>query len=104
MASVDMVGKEAPLVVGWVGSGPRGVVGAALRSASRAGVGAEAEVLGDVSDHVPFARIGVPAALLWTGLEPNYHSPTDVVSNVDPAALRNAGDVVLGVVRALLRR
>lgn len=104
MASIDMIGKRAPLIVGWTGTGKRTMVRALLRSAERADVRADDLVVGDVSDHVPFARVGVPAALLWTGFEPNHHEPTDVVSGVDPPALRNAGEVVLGAIRRLLRR
>ena len=103
MASVDMIGKNAPLIVGWLGDGDPRMVRVVLRSAEGAGVAAAAHDLGDVSDNGPFEMIGVPAALLWTGLEPAYHSPADVVSNVDIAALRRAGNVLIGVIRRLLR-
>ncbi|MFN2189451.1 MAG: DUF418 domain-containing protein, partial [Candidatus Promineifilaceae bacterium] len=47
------------------------------------------------SDHIPFLRAGVPAALLiWDyseGQTPSYHRPTDVVTVIDPEQLNAAG-------------
>jgi hypothetical protein len=98
MVSVDMIGLDRSLIVGWMGIGKRRTVAALLRAARMTGVAAREKVLPDWSDNGPFERAGVPAALLWTGDEPNHHRPTDVVRNVDRKALRAAGTLLLGFV------
>jgi hypothetical protein len=70
-------------------------VAALLRAARTTGVAAREAVLPDWSDNGPFERAGVPAALLWTGNEPNHHRPTDVVRNVNRKALRAVGVLLL---------
>lgn len=102
MLSIDMVGTNAPVVVGTLDD-DLGATPLVVRAARRTDVHVVRDVVGDVSDHGPFSLAGVPAVLLWTGLEPSYHSPGDVVARVDLAALRNAGRLVIGVVRAALR-
>lgn len=95
MVSVDMIGLDRLLIVGWLGIGKRRTVAALLRSAKDTGVHAREEVLPDWSDNGPFERAGVPAAFLWTGDEPNHHRPTDVVGNVAKPALLRAGTVLI---------
>jgi len=90
MVSVDMIGKAVPLTVGWTESRNDAVV-EVLEAAAVAGVQADDLEVGDISDHVPFERAGMAGALLWSGFEPNHHQPTDVVSNVQPRALRRSG-------------
>lgn len=93
MASVDMIGKPVTIIVGWtVERGP--AVRALLRAARRAGVDARAQQIPDVSDHGPFELAGLPAAMLWTGFEPNHHQPTDVVGGVAPRALKASGQLL----------
>jgi len=94
MVSVDMIGLDRLLIVGWMGIGKRRAVAALLQAAKESGVHAREKVLPDWSDNGPFERAGVPAALLWTGDEPNHHRPTDVVGNVAKAALLRAGIVL----------
>jgi putative aminopeptidase FrvX len=95
MVSVDMIGLDRTIIVGWMGLGSRKTVGALVTAAKDAAVGAREEVLPDWSDNGPFERAGVPSALLWTGDEPNHHRPTDVVSNVKKVALLATGTLLI---------
>jgi Zn-dependent M28 family amino/carboxypeptidase len=95
MISVDMIGLDRPIIVGWMGIGSRKTVAALLKAAKGAGVDATEKVLPDVSDNGPFERAGVPSALLWTGPEPNHHEPTDVVGNVRKQALHASGTLLV---------
>lgn len=54
-----------------------------------------ADAAGDVSDHGPFARRGVPAALLWTGDDGRLHTPADTFEHLDIADIQRAGDLTL---------
>lgn len=103
MVSVDMIAKDVPLVVAWMGSGSRETVDGILAAAEAKNIAAGERVTPDWSDNGAFERAGVPSALLWTGFEPNHHEPTDTVDNVDLVALRNAGLVLRRFVLALLR-
>lgn len=95
MISVDMIGLDRTIIVGWMGIGSRKTVAALLSAAKESGVDAREKVLPDWSDNGPFERAGVPSALLWTGDEPNHHEPTDVVANVRKAALLSSGTLVM---------
>jgi acetylornithine deacetylase/succinyl-diaminopimelate desuccinylase-like protein len=95
MVSVDMIGLDRLLIVGWMGIGKRRAVAALLKSAKATGVHAREEILPDWSDNGPFERAGVPAAFLWTGKEPNNHRPTDVIGNVAKPALLRVGLVLI---------
>ena len=94
MVSVDMVGKDRPFIFGWLGQGSRGAAALLRRAADDANLPGRVRAVGDVSDHSPFARVGIPAALLWTGDELNHHQPSDTVRNVDPGSLTNSGRVL----------
>lgn len=95
MVSVDMIGLDRPLVVGWLGIGSRRTVRLLLRSARDLGLKAGERILPDLSDHGPYERAGVPSAFLWTGDEPNHHQPSDVVPNVHRRALARMGRLLL---------
>ncbi|HET6771292.1 MAG TPA: M28 family peptidase [Actinomycetota bacterium] len=95
MVSVDMIGLDRTIIVGWMGIGSRKTVAALLSAAKESGVDAREKLLPDWSDNGPFERAGVPSALLWTGDEPNHHQPTDVVAKVRRAALLAAGTLVM---------
>jgi putative aminopeptidase FrvX len=99
MVSADMIGKARPFIVGWMGIGPRAGVRAVVSAARRVGVAARRQQLPDWSDNGPFERAGMPAAFLWTGLEPNHHEPTDRVRNVAGRALRRAGRILVELIR-----
>lgn len=102
MLSVDMIGKVAPIVVGRLDDRYLQLARAVVRAARRVNVPTVPRIVGDVSDHGPFALAGIPAVLLWTGIEPNYHSPRDVASNVERRALWRVSKVLLAYVRSAL--
>ncbi|HEV3474096.1 MAG TPA: M28 family peptidase [Actinomycetota bacterium] len=101
MVSVDMIGKDRRFVFGWLGRGSRKAVRLLHRAGDRAGRQGRIRAVGDVSDHSPFAEAGVPAALLWTGDEPDHHRPTDTVRNVDSGTLTRSGEVLLALLQLL---
>jgi aminopeptidase YwaD len=102
MISVDMIGKVHRYVVARVEGTSRAAARALADAIRDVGLKARVAALGDISDHVPFARAGVPAALMWTGDEPNHHEPTDVVDNVSRRALGRGGRVLVRLVTETL--
>jgi hypothetical protein len=94
MVSVDMIGLDRTIIVGWMGLGSRKTVAALLGAAKTTGVDTREKILPDISDNGPFELAGVPSALLWTGDEPNHHEPTDVVANVKKSALLARGTLL----------
>ena len=107
MLSVDMVGRTVggrAHIVGTAGIGPPAAARTVLRKARRAGVRVAYRTTCDCSDNGPFERAGIPAAFLWSGSEPNYHSPRDRFRNVRPKSVGRAGRIVRAFVSALDRR
>ena len=101
MISVDMVADGRPLIVGTAGIGPEVVARTVFRKMRRAGIGVTYRTTCDCSDNGPFERAGLPAAFLWSGLEPNYHDPSDTVGNIQPDDLVRTGRGVRAFVRQL---
>jgi Peptidase family M28 len=101
--SVDMVADGRPLIVGTAGIGPRVVSRSLVRRTRRAGIQATYRTTCDCSDNGPFERAGIPAAFMWSGTEPNYHSPSDLPRNLSGHDLRRSGRAVRAFVRALDR-
>ena len=94
MISVDMVGNGPSLVVGRFRGSPAELQ---MELASRAADLAIPVEFTDryFSDHVPFARKGIPAAGLSSGDHPTFHSPEDVFGVVQPVNLEWAGRTLL---------
>lgn len=97
MVSVDMVGWGPRLLaVTYRDAAPDMAIALA-----EAGAGIDVEVTrlsrGDISDHEAFARVGVPAAMLWRPDNAAWHTPDD--TQLDPVLLLED----LGVLEALLR-
>ncbi len=44
------------------------------------------------SDHLPYARLGIPALMYTTLLHPDYHTPQDNAQNIDYAKLKKMAD------------
>ena len=44
------------------------------------------------SDHLPYARAGIPALMYTTLLHPDYHTPMDNAANIDFAKLKKMSD------------
>jgi Zn-dependent M28 family amino/carboxypeptidase len=103
MVSVDMIADGRPLIDGTAGIGPRVVARTALRKIRAANINVVYRTTCDCSDNGPFERAGIPAAFLWSGTEPDYHSPSDTVRNLQPADLLRTGRAVRAVVKHLDR-
>ena len=44
------------------------------------------------SDHLPYARLGIPAIMYTSLLHPDYHTPLDNAQNIDYAKLKKMAD------------
>jgi hypothetical protein len=44
------------------------------------------------SDHLPYARLGIPALMYTTLLHPDYHTPLDNPHNIDYTKLRKMSE------------
>lgn len=95
MVSIDMVGNGPVLLVGRFRSHPRDLQDEIAAVAEAMGVPFDRTALGDVSDHTPFARRGIPAAWLWSGNHPTLHTAADTFEIVQPEAVERTGGVVL---------
>ncbi len=103
MVSVDMVARllGRPLTVGESGFASDVVARTLYRKIKDAGIDVRYRTLCDCSDNGPFERAGIPASFMWSGTEPNYHSPTDTVRNLSRASLWKSGRALRAFVRAL---
>jgi len=108
MVSVDMVADGRPLLVTTAGIGPDLLARIAANRLRREGVAVARRTTCDCSDNGPFERVGIPAASLWSGDEPDYHGPTDTLENLSRRDLFRSGRAVrafvLSVDEALLAR
>jgi Iap family predicted aminopeptidase len=101
MLSVDMVADGRPLIVGNAGIGPDVVARRIYRKLDKAGFDVTFQTTCDCSDNGPFELAGIPAAFMWSGDEPDYHSPSDTVANVSKKDLLRSGRAVRLFVKAL---
>ena len=85
MLSVDMVGFGRTLVCGSLRGHDGSFADEVAVIAVDAAVDITRRVRGEISDHAPFARAGVPSAHLWRDGNPAYHTPND--DEVSDAAL-----------------
>jgi Zn-dependent M28 family amino/carboxypeptidase len=104
MISVDMIADGSPLIVGTAGIGPDVVARTLYRRIKRAGISVRYRTTCDCSDNGPFELAGIPAAFMWSGPDPDYHSPSDVVKNMNPDHVRRTGRAVRVFVKAMSTR
>jgi aminopeptidase YwaD len=104
MISVDMIADGRPLIIGTAGIGPDVVAKTLHKKLDKAGFNVVYEITCDCSDNGPFERAGIPAAFMWSGTEPNYHSPTDTSANLSKRDLRRTGRAVHTFVEVLNKR
>jgi aminopeptidase YwaD len=95
MVSIDMVGNGPAISIGRLTGSPDGVQSELVAAAQRVGIPHRPIVRGDISDHGPFARRGIPAAWLWSGPHPAFHSAADTFEVVRPEVLGWAGRATL---------
>lgn len=107
MASIDMIADGRPLLVGTSGMGPETLAKRLYDTFVKAGIATEYRTFCDCSDNGPFERAGVPAALVWSGPEPDYHSPADTIANLKATHLGRSGRALraflLKIDRAMVR-
>ena len=103
MVSVDMVADGRPLIAGTAGMASSVVARTLVRKFRRTGVRVVFRVTCDCSDNGPFERSGIPAAFVWSGTEPDYHSPSDTPRNLSPRDLRRTGRAMQAFVGAIDR-
>ncbi len=101
MISVDMIADGRPLIIATAGIGPPRVALTLYRKLERAGIGVDYRVTCDCSDNGPFERAGIPASLMWSGIEPNYHDESDRVGNLRRKHLRRTGRAVRTFLKAV---
>jgi acetylornithine deacetylase/succinyl-diaminopimelate desuccinylase-like protein len=100
MVSVDMVANGPTTCICRFDVGPR-TLADRLAALAPAGGGYEARAAGDVSDHGPFARRGIPAAFLWSGWDAGWHSPGDTHEHLQVDDLARSLRLVAAFVRSL---
>jgi hypothetical protein len=103
MVSVDMVADGRPLLVGNSGIAHDVVARTLYRKVRNAGIAVQYHVLCDCSDHGPFEHAGIPAAFAYSGREPDYHSSSDTVPNMNPNHLLRTGKAIRAFVKAVDR-
>lgn len=102
MISVDMIADGKPLIIGTAGIGPEVVARTVVRKIrKKTKINVEYRTTCDCSDNGPFERAGIPGAFLWSGLEPDYHAPSDKVKNLNPKHLRRTGRAVRAFLNVL---
>ncbi|MGH3452591.1 MAG: M28 family metallopeptidase, partial [Haloechinothrix sp.] len=101
MISVDMIADGRPLIHAHFDAGPEIVWRRVTRIVRNAGIAVERRTMCDCSDNGPFGLVGIPAMLMWSGSEPDYHSPSDIPANLSKRDLARTGRAVLAFLRAL---
>ena len=104
MISVDMVADGRPLLLGHSGIGPPDMARMLYRRVRRTGIRVERRTLCDCSDNGPFEHAGIPAAFMYSGPEPDYHSSSDTPANMHPRDLLRTGRALRAFVLTLDRR
>ncbi len=102
MINLDMVGWGERLMIGASPGRDESLVNVAERIAQRLGIPVR-RFRGGSSDHVSFERYAIPAVFLHRGVDPHYHQPGDVPSNVTPGHLEEAARLLLGVIQELVQ-
>ena len=106
MISVDMIAVGEDLHARTMLRGPQTLSDFVLAQAVATGV--EMTFLKDRgrtgwSDHAPFEFAGMPAVAIHRLPDPAYHTADDTSGRIDPEVVRETGQLVLDVIRALDR-
>lgn len=90
MLSLDMVGNGPSMIITEVRKHPSQLANDLLSLAQNVGMASSKGPAGNVSDHAPFASVGVDAAALWSGRRPEYHSAADTFETVHRDSVERA--------------
>jgi len=107
MISLDMVGFGKALHIRYMGIGPMDLVNLIRDHAARSSFQVYLRKSGNLSDHEPFEKAGIPSAWLEYMLDPagNYdravHTWEDDYRHVDPSNLQYVGDLVQSFLEGL---
>ncbi|MFA5785954.1 MAG: M28 family peptidase [Actinomycetota bacterium] len=101
MLSLDEVGANSAHEVSSLGSGPQVAVQRLLAAAAAAGVPASYRKTPDWSDNGPFELAGIPAAFLWNGDYPLFHTSKDTIAQVRESQVLAALRIVEGFLNGL---
>jgi Zn-dependent M28 family amino/carboxypeptidase len=93
MLSVDMIGNGSTVLVVRLRGYTESVRAELAAAATRLAVPHTLSSKGDVSDHAPFARSGIPAGFLYAGDHPSWHKPSDVYEVVRPRSVEWTGRI-----------
>lgn len=94
MVSVDMVADGRPLIVGNSGMAHDIVANELFERLKETAISVRFRTSCDCSDNGPFERAGIPASYVWSGDEPDYHSSTDTVWNMNRKHFHRSGRAV----------
>lgn len=100
MLNVDMVGNGSPTCICWLRDHDDTLARQLADVAAGEDLAVRVEARGDISDHGPFAKAGIPAAFLWTFEDGVLHSPQDTSDRVRPHDVARAGQLVLAWLRS----
>ncbi|TDL31250.1 M28 family peptidase [Jeotgalibacillus sp. S-D1] len=95
--NLDMVGSKdaGDLIMRTVNGQPNLVTELAQNSSKKLNGTATPYGQGGSSDHVPFAAVGIPAALfIHSPSEPWYHTPEDTIDKISKEKLQDVGEIV----------
>lgn len=99
MISVDMIADGRPLLAGNSAIASDVVARTLYRKIDGANIDVRYHVLCDCTDHGPFEHAGIPASFMYSGQEPDYHSPADTVPNMRPRDMRRTGRALRAFVK-----
>lgn len=106
MLNLDCVGWGEAQAIGYADDSAQPLVQKALDNATALGLPVEQAKV-DNSDHASFAKVKIPAILLYSYTPeertcgPHYHQSTDTPDTVDPLAMERIARLLLATVRDL---
>lgn len=95
MLSVDMVGNGPSVVLVTLLGATDSLQKELVDVGARAGVPTRSATRGNLSDHGPFASLGIPSVMVWSGDHPTLHTSKDTFEVVQPEAVDRAGKLTL---------
>lgn len=95
MFSVDMVANGPSVVVVTLLGATDSLRKELIDVGTTVGIPTRAATRGDISDHGPFSRLGIPSVMLWSGDHPTLHTSRDTFDVVQPEAVDRTGRLMV---------